>query len=92
MVAFTYDADGNRASKSVTSGGMTTVNDLYQSATWRRDRRRGHHEARYTYDSGGVPTSGQVGNDRRPPPRPLRYNGDGDVVALTTPAGPAWRP
>jgi RHS repeat-associated protein len=44
--------------------------------------------ARYTYDSGGVPTSGQVGNDPATAPRDYYvYNGHGDVVALTDASG-----
>ncbi|HEY7779855.1 MAG TPA: RHS repeat-associated core domain-containing protein [Ktedonobacterales bacterium] len=44
--------------------------------------------ARYTYDSGGVPTSVQVGSDPATAPRDYYvYNGHGDVVALTDASG-----
>jgi RHS repeat-associated protein len=89
VVAFTYDADGNRASKSVTSGGTTTVNDLYQLGHLAEQTDgTGTMLARFSYDSQGVPTSVQVGSDPATAPRYYYvYNGHGDVVALTDASG-----
>ncbi|HEY7779857.1 MAG TPA: RHS repeat-associated core domain-containing protein [Ktedonobacterales bacterium] len=90
VVAFIYDADGQRNAKAVTSGGTTTtVNDLYQLGHLAEQTDgAGTMLASFSYDSQGVPTSVQVGSDPTTAPRYYYvYNGHGDVVALTDASG-----
>lgn len=71
-VSFSYDADGNRTSKAVTSGttATTTVKDVYQLGliAYETDG-NGTLLATFTYDSAGVPVSVQVGADPATAPR-----------------------
>lgn len=89
-ISFSYDADGNRTSKSVASGSTTTtVKDVYQLGliAYETDG-AGTLLATFTYDSEGVPVSVQVGADPATAPRYYYvYNGHGDVVALVDSAG-----
>jgi RHS repeat-associated protein len=88
-IAFSFDADGNRVKKTVTTGGVTPsvtqVKDVYQSGriAYQTDG-AGVTLATFSYDSNGVPASVQVGSDPSTTPRYYYvYNGHGDVVALT---------
>ncbi|MGH2486056.1 MAG: RHS repeat-associated core domain-containing protein, partial [Ktedonobacterales bacterium] len=89
-IAFTYDGDGNRLSKTITSGGTTTaVKDVYQlgHVAYETDN-SGTVLASFSYDSQGVPTSVRVGSD--PTTAPVYYyvyNGHGDTMALTDATG-----
>ena len=68
-MAFAYDADGNRASKAVTSGGTTTVNDLYQLGHLAEQTDgAGTMLARFSYDSRG--RADQRPGGQRPGDRP----------------------
>lgn len=91
-VSFSYDADGNRLSTTVTSGTTaTTVKDVYQLGliAYETDG-NGTLLATFTYDSEGVPVSVQVGADPATAPRSYYvYNGHGDVVALVDGDGAA---
>jgi RHS repeat-associated protein len=81
----TYDADYNRTTKTITSGGVSrSVKDVYVLGhlAYQTDQ-NGTTLATFTYDSSGVPTSVQVGSDPNTSPRYYYvYNGHGDVVAL----------
>ncbi len=89
QIAFTYDADGNRISKAVTSGSTTTtIKDVY--ALGRVDHQTddsGTILATFTYDAGGAPASVVVGSPASGPRYYYVYNGHGDVVALTDSSG-----
>jgi RHS repeat-associated protein len=89
-VQFAFDADGNRTSKSVTSGSTTTaVKDYYQlgHVAYQTDG-NGTLLATITYDSQDVPVSVVAGTDAVNGPRYYYvYNGHGDVVALVDATG-----
>lgn len=89
-IQYGYDADNNRTTKTITSGGVShSVNDVYVLGhlAYETDQ-SGTVLATFTYDSGGVPVSVQVGSDPNSSPRYYYvYNGHGDVVALVDTSG-----
>ncbi len=92
-ISFTYDADGNRVSKTVTTGGpaptTTVVRDVYQAGriAYQTDG-SGTTLAAFSYDTQGVPASVQVGADPATAPHYFYvYNAHGDVVALVDASG-----
>ncbi len=88
-IQFGYDADNNRTTKTITSGGVShSVNDVYVLGhlAYETDE-NGTVLATFTYDSMGVPVSVQVGSDPNNSPRYYVYNGHGDVVALVDAQG-----
>ncbi len=85
-----YDADNNRTTKTITSGGVShSVNDVYVFGhlAYETDE-NGTVLATFTYDSHGAPVSVQVGSAPNTSPRYYYvYNGHGDVVALVDAQG-----
>jgi RHS repeat-associated protein len=89
-IQFGYDADNNRTTKTITSGGVShSVNDVYVLGHLADETdQSGTVLATFTYDSMGVPVSVQVGSDPNSSPRYYYvYNGHGDVVALVDASG-----
>ncbi len=84
LITFAYDADGNRVSKTVTSGGTTTtVLDVYSQGrlVYQTDG-SGNKIASFAYDRNGVPESVDLTTSAGIVRYYYVYNGHGDVVAL----------
>jgi RHS repeat-associated protein len=89
LITFGYDADGNRVSKAVTSGGTTTtVLDVYaQGRLVYQTDGSGNKIASFNYDRSGVPESVDLTTSGGVVRYYYVYNGHGDVVALVDATG-----
>ncbi|MEO7020734.1 MAG: RHS repeat-associated core domain-containing protein, partial [Ktedonobacteraceae bacterium] len=86
-VQFTYDADGNRISKTVTATS-TTIKDVYALGHLSEQTdSAGNPLATFTYENSGRPASVVLGNPATGNRYYYVYNGHGDVVALTDSSG-----
>jgi RHS repeat-associated protein len=88
-ITFTYDGDGNRVSKTVTSGSTTTViKDVYaQGHLVEQADSAGTILASFTDDTHGTLTSVVLGNPNSGPRYDYAYDAQGNVVALTDSSG-----
>ena len=91
VIAYTYDAQGQRMQKSVTPSGSSAnvVNDTHKGE-FRQYQTNGAGTvlATFTYDSSDIQVSVQAGSDPNTSPRYYYvYNGHGDVVALVDATG-----